>query len=200
MNGEEVNALMSGEARADLDENKTVDELLLKLSCFGVAFHNFEALQVESSDIIKGDNFDFVPFPCGAFVDLVLEAFFVLGQDKSKKFLDVGSGIGSKVILASPFFDAYGIDYNEKYVEKAKQIGMNRVGLVNALEFDRYDNFDLIYYYRPIANMEKYGIFENMVYTQMKPGSLVAPMFTYFNWDEKPDIEKISQYLYRKKL
>ena len=199
MNGEEVNLLMTPESRASLDENKSKEQLLVKLHVFDVAFHNFEALQVASGDIIEGDNFAFVPFPCGAFADLLIEAFFVLGQDRSKKFLDVGCGIGTKVVLACSFFDAYGIDYDQKYVDKAHQIGINRVGFCDALKFDKYENYDLIYYYRPIFNPEIYFNFESLVHKSMKKGSLVAPMFTNYPWDKQEDMERLTKFLYRKK-
>ena len=200
MNGDEVNALMELEARASLDENKTIEQLLVKLNVFDVAFHNFEALQVESKDIIEGDNFAFVPFPCGAFVDILVEAFLILGQDRSKKFLDVGCGAGSKVILSCSLFDGYGIDYNPSYVEKAKLLGLNRVGLADALNFDKYDVFDVIYYYRPIHNIEKYHEFEQKVHKEMRPGVLVSPMFSKYEWDDAPDMEKLTRFLYRKKF
>jgi SAM-dependent methyltransferase len=198
MNGNDVNFLMSPENRATLDEEKSKDQLLLKLTVFNVAFHNFEASQMDL-EAIKGDNYAFVPFPSGAFVDLLTEAFVILGSDTSKKFLDIGCGIGTKVILACSLFDSYGIEYDESYCEKAKLLGINRVGLVDAMLFDRYDQFDLLYYYRPIHDSAKYREFESKVHAEMKPGSLVAPMHSEYDWDNCGDMERLSKFLYRKK-
>lgn len=198
MNGSDVNFLMNPENRATLDEAKSKDELFLKLTVFNVAFHNFEASQMDL-EAIKGDNYAFVPFPCGAFVDLITEAFSILGSDTSKKFLDIGCGIGTKVILACPLFDSYGIEYDEKYCEKAKSLGINRVGLVDAMLFDKYDQFDLLYYYRPMHDSVKYREFESKVHAEMKPGALVAPMHTEYDWDNCEDMERLSKFLYRKR-
>jgi 2-polyprenyl-3-methyl-5-hydroxy-6-metoxy-1,4-benzoquinol methylase len=114
MKWHDVDNLMNLQVKSAIDKEKNAEDLLFKLQVFDKAFHNLEACQVESGQIIKDQNFDFVPFPCGAFVDLLIEGFCFLGKDSSKKFLDVGCGIGSKVILACSLFDAYGIDYDQK--------------------------------------------------------------------------------------
>jgi SAM-dependent methyltransferase len=197
MNGREVNELMSPESRAKLDEDKNLVQMLIKVNIFDVAFHNLEAAQT-SSEITEG-KYNFIPFPCGAFVDMLMEAFFVLGQDRKKKFLDIGCGIGTKVILACSLFDAYGIEYNPKDVEKAKLLGMNRVGEADAMSFSKYGEFDFLYYYRPFHDFDLYEKFETMVHKNLKPGALLAPMHSEYNFDSMPDMERISKYLYRKK-
>ncbi len=195
---EEVNALSDNEARAASDEGKNKDYLLVKLNVFDVAFHNLEAAHVETAR--EGDtNFGFIPFPCGLFADLLLDAFALSNHDRSKKFLDIGSGFGSKVILASVLFDAYGIDYNAKHVEKARQLGLNRVGHCDAFKFDRYDIFDFIYYYRPIQNQILCREFELQVWEEAKVGAMIAPMGTVLEWDtECPNAEKMGKFWYRK--
>jgi hypothetical protein len=70
----------------------------------------------------------------------------------------------------------------------------------NAILFDKYDLFDFVFYFRPIFDKIKYKELEEKVYSELKPGAIVAPMFSEFDWDSKPNIEKISQYLYVKKL
>jgi len=182
-------------ARATLDENKSREQLAIKLMVFDVAFHNLEAAQMEHPEAaqnIKDGRFTFVPFPCGFFVDTLLDAFFYLGQDRSKKFLDVGCGLGTKVMLASSLFDAYGIDCDERYVTTANSININRVGLADALTFDRYDQFDFIYYYRPIKDSEKYRDLEMKIHKEMKPGAIVAPMHTEYDWINCQDIEVVN--------
>lgn len=198
MNGNEVNHLLLPESRAQLDEAKDKDTLLVKLNIFDVAFHNLETARWDN-DIVDGQRFKFVPFPCGAFVDLILEGFLVLGQDRTKKFLDVGSGLGTKVILASVLFDAYGIEYNREYVARSRAFGMSRVEYGDALNYDRYGEFDLLYYYRPLRDSSLYREFESKVHSQMHKGALVAPMHTEYDWDQQADMERISRFLYRKK-
>lgn len=200
MNGSEVNELMNFDSRASLDDGKTNDQLVFKVNVFDVAFHNLEAAQTSADDIVSEGSFSFIPFPCGAFVDLVTEAFMALGQDRSKKFLDVGCGIGTKVILACSLLDAYGIEHNPKLVELARSLGLNRVGLADALTFDNYAAFDVVYYYRPFYDSEKYRRFETLIHSQMKPGAIVAPMHTEYDWDNQSDIERLTRFLFRKKV
>lgn len=206
MNGQQVGSIMDLESRIALDESKTIEQLRIKLNVFDIAFHNFEALQMENSDTnsnIKDERFSFVPFPCGFFVDTVLNAFFILGQDRSKKFLDVGCGIGTKVMLASSLFDAYGIDIEEKYVKTAHDLKINRVGQADAMNFDRYDQFDVIYYYRPIFDPIIYRDFESKIHKESKVGSLIIPMHSEYNWGDQEDIEVLISSphptIYRKK-
>lgn len=206
MNAEQVASVMSMESRATIDENKCTQQLQTKLNVFDIAFHNLEAAQMENPEAsknIKDGRFTFVPFPCGFFVDTLLDAFFFFGRDRSKKFLDVGCGIGTKVILASTIFDAYGIEYDEKYVSLAHALNINRVGKADALTFDRYDEFDFIYYYRPIHDTDKYRALESKIHREMKSGALIAPMHTEYNWHECEDMEVLANKpfpkLYRKK-
>lgn len=196
MNSKELDEIMSLESRLKLDLDKSIDQLVKKIQAYDNAFFNLEALQT-STEITLG-RFNFVPFPCGVFVDILTEAYDYLGHDSSKKFLDIGCGIGTKVILACSFFDAYGIEFNEKDVEKAKILGLNRVGNCDAMAFDNYAIFDVLFYYRPFFDQELYGQFESMIHQKMKPGALVAPMDTEYKWEEMPDMEKISKYLYKK--
>lgn len=199
MIGKDVNNLMELESRASLDESKSKDELLVKLNIFDVAFHNLETVSMGEVDCDE-KHFQFVPFPCGAFVDLILEGFNFSGQDRTKKFLDVGCGTGTKVMLASVLFDVYGIEYEPLYVEMAHDLGIrNRIGVADAMTFHAYEKFDLIYYYRPIKDTELYAKFESMIHEKMRPGALVAPMHSEHDWDNSGDMEKLSRFWYRKK-
>lgn len=198
MRGDAVNELMKAENRAAIDELKDKDTLLVKLHVFDIAFHNLECLNMDQTHV-DGNFYKFIPFPCGSFVDLILDAFVILGQDRSKKFLDIGCGMGSKVWLAAPIFDAYGIDYNEDYIRKSNQLGCNRVGLANAFNFDKYHEFDVLYYYRPIEEEKLYLQFEELVHKSMKPGALVAPMHNEYNWESASDMEQMGKFLFRKK-
>jgi len=148
------NQLNDPEQRASLDENKSRDHLLVKLHIYELAFHKWEVAGVDLP--VESDRYRFVPFPNEAFVDMLFDAFFSLGADRSKRFLDVGSGFGSKVLLASTLFDAYGFDCIESYVNEAQRVVGNRVILADAFTYDRYDEFDVVYYYRPIHDDKLY--------------------------------------------
>jgi hypothetical protein len=103
------------------------------------------------------------------------------------KFLDVGCGPGTIVVLAKVMgFNPYGIDYMDKYVELAKTaIGAVRVYnsdiqeniiKADATTFKRYNEFDVIYYYVPIAAGDIMHKLYVKIMKEMKVGSLFIPM------------------------
>jgi SAM-dependent methyltransferase len=66
------------------------------------------------------------------------------------KFLDVGSGIGTKLYLADSLnFEPHGIEINPAYVDISKELFPEYpVKCVSATEYRSYDKFDVIYSYR----------------------------------------------------
>lgn len=124
---------------------------------------------------------------------------------KSLSFLDVGAGIGEKVVIASYFFEnVFGIEYNKVNVEISRNIYfcLLRNRLVNkneifkegdALDFD-YKDYDVIYYYRPMTAQEQMDkLFEKIIKTA-KPGTFILS-FLYESPNEY--IENIDDYLNR---
>lgn len=197
MEGKEVNELQKLENRASENECKSDGYISVKLNILTVAFHNIESSHL--SDPKKSEKIhDWVPFPCGSFVDMCLDAFFMMGQDSSKKFLDIGCGIGTKVMLADVVFDAYGFDLNEEYLNLAKQIGCKKVWKQDAFVYDNYKEFDFVYFYAPFKDESLELEFETRVYQQMKPGSLLAPMHSVVNWNIQPNVKQVGRWLYQK--
>lgn len=63
-------------------------------------------------------------------------------------FLDIGCGLGTKGYLASHFgCIPYGIEINDKYADIARLFG-NEVTTCNALKYNNYQFFDIIYWYQ----------------------------------------------------
>ena len=119
--------------------------------------------------------FRYIPYRINAFLeqlDTAVTARRVLGCSKPK-FLDVGCGIGTKVLLAQHFgCDAYGLEINPKYVEVARKVLAGGGGFeawsetmrrrrsvakhiieADALTFD-YSPYDIIYFYCPQRHVE----------------------------------------------
>jgi len=195
MRGNEVNELMKPEALANQDENKSLPFLKTKLHVFNLSFHNFETTFLKAVSE-QSDNYDFIPFPSGAFVDMLIEASIYFQLDRTKKFLDIGCGPGTKVMLANVLFDAHGIEIKQSSVRMANRLGLKNVSQGDALKYDNYGDFDLLYFYRPFKNDPLQHALEERIFEQMKPGALCAPMHMVMDWDRKAT--KVSNYWYLK--
>jgi SAM-dependent methyltransferase len=92
------------------------------------------------------------------------------------KFIDVGCGIGTKVIIARQFFNAYGLELSKKYCEVSKKMFPrkdNRIINCNALTFKKYKMFDIIYYYCPISDSVIQRKLEQRIFRNAKPGAMI---------------------------
>ena len=195
MKGNEVNQLRDIESLVSQDEDKSLSYVSTKLSVFNVAFHNLESAFLKDSG--KEEEYDFIPFQCGSFVDMLIEASLYFKMDRSKKFLDVGCGPGTKVILANVLFDAHGIELRRSAVETANNyFCLKNVFQGDALKCEKYGEYDLLYFYRPLKSPSLQLALEEVIFEQMKPGALIAPMHTEMDWDSKT--KRLSQYLYLK--
>lgn len=198
MEGLEVNEIQKIENRGEEDKNKTDVNLSVKLSIFSVAVHNIECSHLSKPDDV-GDNHKWIPFPCNNFVDLVIDAYFATDQDRNKKFLDIGCGIGTKVMLADAIFVASGFDIEEEYLDVARKIGCKDVFHADALEFEGYGDYDILYFYAPFKDGMLQRRFEDRLYEQMRPGQVLAPMHTITRWhEEHDDMKPLGRYLFVK--
>ncbi|MFP7675218.1 methyltransferase domain-containing protein [Marivita sp. S0852] len=109
----------------------------------------------------------------------------VLSQRRSGpiRFLDVGCGGGLKVFSALRYFDeAHGFDYDPAFVAFGERLlekeGASQATVFeqDALTFDRYDAFDVIYFYRPISDDDLLFEMEKRINALARPGTvLIAP-------------------------
>lgn len=104
-----------------------------------------------------------------------------LGQHRADqfKFLDIGCGIGNVVLLAYQVgFDAYGLEYNKKIYDIAKNVlpvGSGRIFKGDMIDFKRYNQFDVLYYYVPMNNVKAMKKFVIKLMKAMKCGAYVIP-------------------------
>lgn len=93
--------------------------------------------------------FDWQSLPLVQFFSGMSLCMDKLGPGRHK-FLDVGSGIGTKLFLADCLgFEAHGIERRQEYVDVSKRLWPEYpVKCMNALEYETYDKFDVIYSYR----------------------------------------------------
>lgn len=99
------------------------------------------------------------------------------------RFLDVGCGGGIKVLLAAEFFPrADGLEYDAGYAATARQV-LDRAGRLpsqiihgDALSFEGYGAYDVIYFYQPMKSIEGLQALEQRIATKARPGTiLIAP-------------------------
>ena len=91
------------------------------------------------------------------------------------KFLDVGSGIGVVRNLAATRFNAYGIEIDEKLIKEQKNLFGDTlyVDKQDALKYNEYNKFDVIYYYCPIRDPKLEKRLERRIERQMKVGAIL---------------------------
>ena len=98
----------------------------------------------------------------------------VIGPGAGRSFLDVGSGIGSKLSLASQSgFAPEGIERHAAYVQTSLGLFPDLpVTLGTADAFDRYDAFDVVYCYRPCVDPNEQTRLNHLISDRMRPGAL----------------------------
>lgn len=112
-----------------------------------------------------------MPFPVGEFTSFMIE---IVAEANGQKLLDVGCGPGPLLDIAEALFGmtTYGIEVDEVMAARA---GANHlVWHMDALEFPRYDELDIIWLYRPFRDSEKELELEQMILRGMKPGAIIA--------------------------
>jgi SAM-dependent methyltransferase len=118
--------------------------------------------------------YGWVPLKHHVFMAGMLQARQILG-DGQHRFLDVGSGIGTKLILAFELgFKAAGVERWEPYIAASRQLApFALVYPDNAEGFPFYHNYDLVYYYGLAPDMTRDGEIKRSITDRMKPGALL---------------------------
>lgn len=130
--------------------------------------------------------FSDIPLPTSTFIEDCHAAMRVcLAQERRApmRFLDIGCGGGVKVLLASQFFaHAHGLEVDPGYYASASAL-LSRVGrgrcdamLGNALTFDGYGDYDVLYFYQPIKSESLLQELERIIADRAFAGTvLIAP-------------------------
>jgi SAM-dependent methyltransferase len=142
-----------------------------------------------------------MPFPMSAYILLLDEAFLAA---PGNRFLDVGAGVGSKMLRARDTYglDITGIEIVPEYAAEAGRAGLD-VRLGDALDFRDYGDYDLIWLYRPFRDPGLQADLERIIWDQMAPGAIVmcagleAPPPSPQFWPELDDLE-LKRGIYRK--
>jgi SAM-dependent methyltransferase len=111
------------------------------------------------------------PLPLGQF----FAGMEAVGQCMGRSFLDVGCGIGTKIHLARMlgWQNVAGIDRYALYVAKARRLcPWADIQVCDAATFARYDEFDVVYMYRPCIADDDERELEQLVTSRMRPGAV----------------------------
>ncbi len=150
-------------------------------------------------EYFEDGHWDYVVYDHGKFFSHIHEAHQLLGGKKGLKFVDVGCGIGSKVQLASAYFDAWGVELSEKYAKVARKVNTkkkfheygrykkfkskNRILQGDALQQD-YSNYDVIYFFRPISHAPTQKKLERLIFSEAKEGAIIIPIYAQSKFPE----------------
>jgi SAM-dependent methyltransferase len=117
------------------------------------------------------------------FYDSIDRVRRLLGEGRYR-FLDVGSGIGSKLFLADILgFEAEGIERYAPYVEVSLSLYPKlRATCVNAEEFTAYADFDVVHCNGLALDLEHQQQINRLIMGRMRPGALY-----WFSSDPAPD-------------
>lgn len=186
------------EAAAQLSMERFYERLQLALS-------PAVPILTEAGGISHGD----IPLPMNRFRNLISGAARLLrAMDRAEpwSFLDVGCGAGLKLLAAQEVFDhVEGIEHNPARAARARSL--NRTALrhrrqaeasptpwltgtlpmaraevhtADALTFDGYDRFDVIYAYRPIADHALRAQMERRIIAGARPGTVLIMPYADF--------------------
>ena len=142
----------------------------------------------------KSGAFKYIPLHHDKFIEqLCIALGLLLANDSSKKlkFIDVGCGIGTKLMLAADIsynIVSHGIEINAQYVAKAKKlmecynkkklcgdnvrIDSENIILGDARKHD-FSPYDILYFYCPMLDTAKQVELEAQLYKTAKEGALI---------------------------
>lgn len=154
--------------------------------------------------------FSYAPLDIQAFCAFLEQARKLADApyERMPRFLDVGCGVGTKLVLARRFgFDAYGIEACAGYAEAAKKVAeycgepdaAEKVFHVDAFDMTCYDRYDVVYFSRLINDNARQAQLEQHIYKRLRPGALVIPVFTVPKKPWTEYIELVGDGIWRKK-
>ena len=161
------------------------------------SFHKFANPNPQGDDGYDHDCFADIPLPMNYFAALISVAYRVcLAQKRARpmRFLDVGSGGGTKVLAATTCFEiCHGLEYDKAYADA----GAHMLNCVmpkrctnihgDGLTFEDYSDYDVIYFYRPMRNFDLLRQMEKRIIETSRPGTVIVAPYDIVR-DNKGDL------------
>jgi SAM-dependent methyltransferase len=122
-----------------------------------------------NSNKTRGASYGWEPLPVVDF----LREMDIVGRGESRRFLDVGSGIGEKLALAGLLgFAPQGIEIDPELAYHSRRFFPYPVEVVDAYDFRSYHRYDVIYCYRPMIEVSDQVELNSVIAERMNPGAL----------------------------
>lgn len=160
------------------------------LSFLYLALHTLANPNAQHEDAVAHDCFADIPMEIQRFELIVMAAYRLLlvkGRADSARFLDVGCGGATKVMAASRIFSKCdGLEYDPGYAEAGQRSlsltapETGRVLQGDALQFENYADYDVIYFYRPISDDDLLSEMQQRIVDQARPGTVILAPYTRF--------------------
>jgi hypothetical protein len=151
---------------------------------FVESMHRFANPNPQREDAFKYECFADIPLPMRYFGSLMATAYKIcLAQKRGRplKFLDVGSGGGTKVLAAATCFEiCHGLEYDDDYAAAGAQmlscVMPKRCKNIHGdgLKFEHYADYDVIYLYRPMRDPDLLREMENRIIETSRPGTIIV--------------------------
>ncbi len=115
-----------------------------------------------------------MPSDVAQYLVLLIEA---IAEAPGKKFLEIGCGPGTKMMLARDLFglDVTGFDRVTEYVAAAKEQGLD-AWQCDAFDCQAYGKFDIVFFNRPFRDRPTQAKLEKQVYSKIRRGAVVIAM------------------------
>ncbi len=116
------------------------------------------------------NGWQYIPFAHNMFLTEVSK---IVAKHKVESFLEIGCGLGTKLFLMHAKYKEIrisGFDHNKKYLKFARSLLPKNCKLFHqeALEYQKYGNFDLLYTYAPLSDFRENMRLIEIIQSQMK--------------------------------
>ncbi len=160
------------------------------ISYLHTALHTLANPNEQDDSAINHNCFADIPMEIQRFELLINAAYRLLlvqGRADGARFLDVGCGGATKVLAAARVFPKCdGLEYDPGYAAagaRTMRLTAPEAGHVvqgDALTFDGYSAYDVIYFYRPIADDELLSTMQERIVDQARPGTVILAPYSKF--------------------
>lgn len=147
--------------------------------------------------------FEFIPQRTEVLVKLFEAARRIWAENKVDSeyyyppFIDAGCGIGMTLAIAELcHLNPTGLELDQTCFTRAKYIFGSKfvkdyMKKADILKFRRYGRYDIIYFWVPFFNRKKQQALEKRIARQMKPGALVIPTGSGYEFKDSKNFEQV---------
>ena len=142
------------------------------MEAMGYVIERLETAWIPPGFIPSPDLHVYEPMRADQFLDdLAVAIEFAPG----KRYLEVGSGIGTKLLLAEQMgLEVHGIELRESYIAVSQYLCPNApVELADARYYTGYGAFDIIHCYKPVTSFEALAELDEHIASHMKQGAIL---------------------------